>query len=142
MTAKEIIDYYTLLPHPEGGYYRRTYASALDTNLRGKIVQSAPRFFFSLNLASTPVCTAFLRMRCGIFILVTRCGLWRYDLTEKRTRYSWDMIYVLIRNFSTLFRADPGSVRHLSAKTASALLAARYHPVFLWRNCSLATPKN
>lgn len=45
MTAKEIIDYYTLLPHPEGGYYRRTYASALDTNLRGK---------------NRPVCTAIL----------------------------------------------------------------------------------
>lgn len=27
-TASELIDYYQLIPHPEGGYYRETYRAA------------------------------------------------------------------------------------------------------------------
>lgn len=35
MTESEIIGYYNLAPHPEGGFYRRTYASPVTTDYRG-----------------------------------------------------------------------------------------------------------
>ena len=45
MTYKEIIKHYDLSPHPEGGFYRRTYASPVATAFRG---------------SNRPVCTAIL----------------------------------------------------------------------------------
>ncbi|MBQ9407281.1 MAG: cupin domain-containing protein [Desulfovibrio sp.] len=45
MTDSEIIAYYGLTPHPEGGFYRRTYASSVLTEYGG---------------SKRPVCTAIL----------------------------------------------------------------------------------
>lgn len=49
-TGKQFIDYYQLLPHPEGGYYKETYRSAES------IVQSAlPERFSSERNFSTAI---------------------------------------------------------------------------------------
>lgn len=45
MTVSDIIEHYDLAPHPEGGFYRRTYASPITTDYRG---------------GYRPVCTAIL----------------------------------------------------------------------------------
>lgn len=45
MTESDIIKHYDLSPHPEGGFYRRTYASPVATAFRG---------------SNRPVCTAIL----------------------------------------------------------------------------------
>ncbi|MBQ7585570.1 MAG: cupin domain-containing protein [Desulfovibrionaceae bacterium] len=34
MTAQDIIEHYKLSPHPEGGFYRRTYAAKINTDFR------------------------------------------------------------------------------------------------------------
>lgn len=45
LTEREIIEHYGLTPHPEGGFYRRTYASTLTFAYQG---------------CERPVCTAIL----------------------------------------------------------------------------------
>ena len=73
VSTQEIIERFHLDPHPEGGWFRRTYESKELIESPNGFRPAGTSILYMLNRGEVPAYTVWMRMRHGISIRVAPC---------------------------------------------------------------------